>query len=51
MVTQKQEPNADGSTVEIIGFGILKSSINITNNYKLIEIMVYDGEFNTRTPK
>lgn len=46
MVTQKQEPNADGSTVEFIGFGILKNSINITNNYKLIEIIVYDGELN-----
>lgn len=37
----------DGSTVEFLGYDILlkdgKSSVNVTNNYKLIEIIVYDG--------
>ncbi len=37
----------DGSTVEFLGYDILlkdgKSSVNVTNNYKLIELIVYDG--------
>ncbi|WP_455649919.1 PAAR-like protein [Enterocloster citroniae] len=37
----------DGSTVEFLGYEILlkdgKSSVNVTNNYKLIELVVYDG--------
>ena len=37
----------DGSTVEFWGYDILlkdgKSSVNVTNNYKLIELIVYDG--------
>ncbi len=44
------------NTVEFIGYGIeqkvyqenekSKSCINITNNYRIMEIIVYDGEFN-----
>ena len=37
----------DGSTVEFLGYDILlkdgKFSVNVTNNYKLIELIVYDG--------
>ena len=37
----------DGSTVEFLGYDILlkdgKSSVNVTNNYKLIELIVYNG--------
>ncbi len=41
----------DGSTVEFMGYDITtlvngKSSVNITNNYKLLEIIVYDGVYN-----
>jgi len=47
-------PNLDKNTVEFIGYDITqnvvngqsKSSVNITNNYKLIEIIVYDGVYN-----
>lgn len=58
MVTKKFEDGKnDGSTVEFLGYKILNkfgvydpkgedSSINITNNYKLIEIIVYDGVLN-----
>jgi hypothetical protein len=44
-----------GNTVEFLGYDItektfengkVKSSINITNNYKIIGLYVYDGEFN-----
>lgn len=47
--------NPTGNTVEFIGYHITektyedgddKSSINVTNNYRLIGIYVYDGEFN-----
>lgn len=38
--------NADGSTVEFIGCEIPDGTVNDTNNYRLIEIIVYDGEFN-----
>ena len=37
----------DGSTVEFLGYDILlkdgKSSVNVTNNYNLIELIVYNG--------
>ena len=47
-------PILDKNTVEFIGYDITqnvvngqsKSSVNITNNYKLIEIIVYDGVYN-----
>lgn len=48
-------PETAGNTVEFLGHNITKrvyedgkkkSSINVTNNYKLIEILVYDGEVN-----
>lgn len=54
---EKEEecPETAGNTVEFLGYDITKkvyedgkekSSINVTNNYKLIEILVYDGEVN-----
>lgn len=47
LVTKTPSPNnADGSTVEFMSYGILDSSVNITNNYKLIEVIVYDGVLN-----
>ena len=37
----------DVSTVEFLGYDILlkdgKSSVNVTNNYNLIELIVYNG--------
>lgn len=36
----------DGSTIEFMGYDITEHSVNITNNYKLIEIIVYDGIYN-----
>ena len=37
----------DGSTGEFLGYDILlkdgKSSVNVTNNYNLIELIVYNG--------
>ena len=37
----------DGSTVEFLGYDILlkdgKSSVNVTNNYNLIQLIVYNG--------
>ena len=37
----------DGSTVEFLGYDILlkdgKFSVNVTNNYNLIELIVYNG--------
>lgn len=38
--------NADGSTVEFIGYGIPDGTVNDTNNYRIKEIIIYDGEFN-----
>jgi len=58
MVTHTVEAdNADGSTVEFMGYEILNksgvynpdgknSSVTLTNDYKLIEIIVYDGVLN-----
>lgn len=57
LVTHTITDNDDGSTVEFIGYEILNkfgvydpagenSSINITNNYRLIEILVYDNVMN-----
>jgi len=52
---QENKGNNNTNTIEFIGYGIpkkiyddgeLKSTINITNNYKLIEIIVYDGIYN-----
>lgn len=46
---------SEGNTVEFIGYNIVqeiledgkeRSSVNITNNFKLKEIIVYDGVFN-----
>lgn len=42
----KDPLNPTGNTVEFIGYHITEHSINITNNYRLIGIYVYDGEFN-----
>ncbi len=40
----KDEPeHADRSTIEFIGWQISKGSVNITNNYRILEIIVYDG--------
>lgn len=36
----------DGSTVEFMGYDIVEKSVNLTNNYKLIEMIVYDGVTN-----
>lgn len=36
----------DGSTVEFMGYDIVENSVNLTNNYKLIEMIVYDGVTN-----
>ena len=40
----------DRSTIEFMGYDILfngeKCSANVTNNYKLIKIIVYDGNLN-----
>lgn len=40
----------DRSTIEFMGYDILfngeKCSVNVTNNYKLIKIIVYDGNLN-----
>ena len=37
----------DGNTVRFLGYDILlkdgKSSVNVTNNYNLIELIVYNG--------
>ncbi len=44
--TSKKTVQGDGSTVEFMGYGITKSSVNITNDYKLIAIIVYEGEVN-----
>lgn len=38
--------NADGSTVEFIGYNIPDQTVNVTNNYRIQEIIVYDGEVN-----
>ena len=43
----KPTVEGDGSTVEFLGYDILlkdgKSSVNVTNNYNLIELIVYNG--------
>ena len=53
--SRPKDTEGAGNTVEFIGYhitektfedGKVKSSINITNNYRLIGIYVYDGEFN-----
>lgn len=51
---RKSFPESKGNTVEFIGYNISetlidgqrKSSINVTNNYLLVKIIVYDGVFN-----
>lgn len=49
------DTSSAGNTVEFIGYDIskkiyddgkIKSSINVTNSYKIVEIIVYDGVFN-----
>ncbi len=42
----KKIVQGDGSTVEFMGYDITNKSVNITNNYRLIEIIVYEGEVN-----
>lgn len=47
-------PGVDRNTVEFMGYdikdtiinGVSKSSVNITNNYKLEKLIVYDGVYN-----
>jgi hypothetical protein len=43
-------PGTDRNTVEFMGYNITqvngRSSVNITNNYELVEIIVYDGVYN-----
>lgn len=50
-----EKPESAGNTVEFMGYHIVqiptgeessRSSVNITNNYRLIGIYVYDGDFN-----
>jgi len=38
--------NIDGSSVEFMGWNI--TSVNLTNNYRLVEIIIYDGVVNYR---
>lgn len=42
----KKTVQGDGSTVEFMGYDITSKSVNITNNYKLMEIIVYEGVVN-----